>query len=122
MVIFLYFCALEKYHIMIVEFADTDLQELIEYGKNNKYKKLSKDKVFCAALVSVYNRLLSVESTKELKPFSSLHYEKLKFDRSGQSSVRIQNGRVERLIFEEFDEGIRILLLEINESHYGRKK
>lgn len=122
MVIFLYFCTLKKYHIMIVDFADTDLQELIEYGKNNKYKKLSKDKVFCAALVSVYNRLLSVESTKELKQFSSLHYEKLKFDRSGQSSVRILNGRVERLIFEEFDEGIRILLLEINESHYGRKK
>ena len=122
MVIFLYFCALKKYHIMIVDFADTDLQELIEYGKNNKYKKLSKDKVFCAALVSVYNRLLSVENTEELKQFSSLHYEKLKFDRSGQSSVRILNSRVERLIFEKFDEGIRIVLLEINESHYGRKK
>ena len=122
MVIFLYFCALKKYHIMIVDFADTDLQELIEYGKNNKYKKLSKDKVFCAALVSVYNRLLSVKNTEELKQFSSLHYEKLKFDRSGQSSVRILNSRVERLIFEEFDEGIRIVLLEINESHYGRKK
>ena len=24
---------------MIIDFADTDLQELIEYGKNNKYKK-----------------------------------------------------------------------------------
>lgn len=122
MVIILYFCALKKYHIMIVDFADNDLKELIKYGKNNKYKKLSKDKVFCSALVSVYNRLVSVENTNELKQFSSLHYEKLKFDRSGQSSVRIQNGRVERLIFEEFDEGIRILLLEINQSHYGRKK
>jgi len=118
----LYFCTLKKYHIMIVDFADNDLKELIKYGKNNKYKKLSKDKVFCSALVSVYNRLVSVENTNELKQFSSLHYEKLKFDRSGQSSVRIQNGRVERLIFEEFDEGVRILLLEINESHYGRKK
>lgn len=107
---------------MIVEFADNDLKELIEHGKSNKYKKISKDKSFCMALVSVYNRLVSVENTKELKQFSSLHYEKLKFDRSGQSSVRIQNGRVERLIFEEFDEGIRIVLLEINELHYGRKK
>ena len=107
---------------MIVDFADNDLKELIKYGKNNKYKKLSKDKVFCSALVSVYNRLVSVENANELMQFSSLHYEKLKYDRSGQSSVRIQNGRVERLIFEEFDEGIRILLLEINESHYGRKK
>ena len=118
----MYFCALKKYHIMIVDFADTDLQELIEYGKNNKYKKLSKDKVFCAALVSVYKLLVTVENTIDLKQFSFLHYEKLKFDRSGQSSVRIQNGRVERLIFEEYDKGIRILLLEINESHYGRKK
>lgn len=107
---------------MIVEFTDDDLKKLIEYGKSNKYKKISKDKSFCSALVSVYNRLVSVENTKELKQFSSLHYEKLKFDRSGQSSVRIQNGRVERLIFEEFDEGIRIVLLELNESHYGRKK
>lgn len=24
---------------MIIDFADTDLQELIEYGKNNKYKR-----------------------------------------------------------------------------------
>lgn len=107
---------------MIVDFADTDLQELIAYGKNNKYKKLSKDKSFCAALVSVYNLLLSVDNANELKQFSSLHYEKLRFGRSGQSSVRIQNGRVERLIFEEFDGGIRIVLIEINESHYGRKK
>lgn len=36
MVIFLCFCTLKKYHIMIVDFADADLQELIEYGKNNK--------------------------------------------------------------------------------------
>jgi len=112
----------QKYNTMIVDFADNDLKELIEYGKNNKYKKISKDKSFCSALVSVYNILLAVENTNELKQFSFLHYEKLKFDRSGQSSVRIQNRRVERLIFEEFDEGIRILLLEINESHYGRKK
>lgn len=25
---------------MIVDFADTDLQELIEYGKNNKYLRI----------------------------------------------------------------------------------
>ena len=117
MVIFLYFCTLKNYHSMIVDFADNDLN-----AKNNKYKKISKDKSFCSALVSVYKLLVTVENTIDLKQFSFLHYEKLKFDRSGQSSVRIHNGRVERLIFEEFDEGIRILLLEINESHYGRKK
>lgn len=107
---------------MIIDFADFDLKELIEFGKNNKYKKLSKDKSFCSALVSVYNRLQAVENTRELKQFSSLHYEKLKADRSGQSSVRIQNGRVERLIFEEFDGGVRIVMIELNELHYGRKK
>lgn len=107
---------------MIVDFADNDLKELIEYGKNNKYKKISKDKSFCSALVSVYKLLVTVENTIDLKQFSFLHYEKLKFDRSGQSSVRIHNGRVERLIFEEFDEGIIIVLLELNEVHYGRKK
>ena len=41
MVIFFVFLRAQKYHIMIVDFADTDLQELIEYGKNNTQKRKS---------------------------------------------------------------------------------
>ena len=40
---------------MEISFDDKDLEELIFTGKNRKYKKLSKDKVFMKALVDVYN-------------------------------------------------------------------
>lgn len=121
MVTFCIFASSNIIVTMIVEFQDEDLKELIEKGKNNKYKKLSKDRKFIIQLVSVYNRLISVDNASELKVFSSLHYEKLRNNYSGKSSVRIANGRVERLIFEEFDGGIRIVLLELNEDHYGNK-
>ena len=32
------------------------------------------------------------------------------------------NGRVERLLFKETEDGIKISLIEINENHYGNKK
>jgi len=32
------------------------------------------------------------------------------------------NGRVERLLFAEYENGIRITIIELNETHYGRKK
>lgn len=105
---------------MKIDFDDEDLKELIEKGINNKYKKLSKDKKFMSCLISVYNILCDVDSTNDLKLFSRLHYEKLKH--VAKSSVRIMNGRVERLIFEEYDNGIRIVFVELNEDHYGNKK
>ena len=51
--------------------------------------------------------------------YSYLHYEKLKY--RDESSVRIVNGRVERLIFAERDNGIEVLLIEIDDTHYGNK-
>lgn len=56
----------------------------------------------------------------KLKDFSFLHYEQLKH--VSLSSVRIINGRVERLLFKETEDGIQISLIEINEDHYGNKK
>lgn len=49
---------------MIVDFDDENLEELIKTGGNSKYKKLSKDKNFIIALVSVYKVLLSVEKNR----------------------------------------------------------
>ena len=62
----------------------------------------------------------SLEHVSRLKEYSFLHYEQLKH--ISFSSVRIINGRVERLLFKEIDDGIKILLIEINENHYGNKK
>lgn len=108
---------------MLVIIEDKDIEDLIIHGKNKgKYNKLSKDKTFVDKLKKVYDILINVRDVGELKNFSSLHYEKLKYDYSGKSSVRIVNGRVERLIFTEKDNKIEINLLEINETHYGNKK
>jgi len=38
------------------------------------------------------------------------------------SSIRIVNGMVERIIFREFDGGIRITVLDLDDTHYGNKK
>ena len=100
---------------------DEDLLELITTGKNTgKYKKLARDKKFVERLANVYRIMSSVEKTSDLEQYSYLHYEKLKH--INLSSVRIMNNRVERLLFIEKEEGIEIILIEINETHYGNKK
>mgnify|MGYP001169886927 CR=1 FL=1 len=105
---------------MEISFEDEDLEELIFTGKNHKYKKLSKDKAFMRALIDVYNYMDAASCANDLKSYSFLHYEALKH--IGLSSVRIMNGRVERLLFAEYENGIRITIIELNETHYGKKK
>lgn len=64
--------------------------------------------------------MYNVESTEELKLFNFLHYEKLTKD--PRSSIRLVNGKVERLLFTETDDGIEVDLIEIDSTHYGNKK
>ena len=109
---------------MKIIFKDEALSELYSNGKteDRKYKKLCKNK----KLVEGYQRAVSimydVDSTEELRPFSFLHYEKLKYMKEPLSSVRLVNGMVERLLFTETEEGIEVELLEIDSTHYGNKK
>lgn len=63
-----------------------------------------------------------VSSVDELKKFSFLHYEKLKYEYSGKSSVRLSNSYVHRLIFVENEDELKIELIEIDDSHYGNRK
>lgn len=105
---------------MRITFKDEELRRLIELGRSRKYKKISKDNTFKRHLIEVYAILRTVDNTAELNSFSSLHYEKLKH--IDLSSVRVMNGRVERLLFREIDNGIEIILIELNETHYGKKK
>ena len=63
-----------------------------------------------------------VRNTKDLKCISSLHYEKLKYQRESMSSIRILNGSIERLLFTETEDGIEVELIEIDSTHYGNKK
>lgn len=107
---------------MKIEYDDLDLKELIETGRNRKYKKISREKVLMDGLLRAYRIMDAAPDVSMLAKFSFLRYEKLKYDYSGYSSVRIANGHVERLIFTEHDGGIRIRLVELDDTHYGNKK
>lgn len=107
---------------MKIEYDDGDLKELIETGKNNKYKKIARVKALMEGLAKVYRILNQAPNVSLLSQFSFLKYEKLKYEYSGYSSVRIANGYVERLIFTEHEGGITIKLLKLDDSHYGNKK
>ena len=106
---------------MEIKFVDKEIEDAVLYscfhGKYKKYKsagKLKKD------LQKIYNFLRAAENTAYLKNISSLHYENLKYEKSGLSSVRIGYNTKYRLIFSENDFGITIELIEISE-HYGDK-
>lgn len=125
MIIFLYLCIVifnNTNIVMQIDIEDEELETLILYGKTDgkKYKRLSKNKTFLRDLSRVISILRTVPCTQSLKAFGSLHYENLKYNLSGFSSVRVGYKTKYRLIFEEFENGIIIKLIEINE-HYGDK-
>jgi hypothetical protein len=106
---------------MKVNISDKDLDELIRTGNNNRYKRYSRDRRFMEGLARVYKVMLNVADTDGLKLYSFLHYEKLA-NNVNLSSVRVLNGRVERLLFRELDDGVEIIIIELNNDHYGNKK
>lgn len=107
---------------MNVIFADSALQELYETGvtKASRYKKLCRNRTFVEDYIGVVDLMYSVEKVDDLKIYSYLHYEKLKY--RPESSVRIDNRRVERLLFTEHEDGIEVRLIEIDSTHYGNKR
>lgn len=107
---------------MEVVFTEDALRKLYETGttKDSRYKKLCRDKRFIESYVQVVDIMQSVDNVRELRNFSSLHYEKLRY--RPESSVRIITNRVERLLFTEHENGIEIRLIEINSTHYENKR
>lgn len=104
---------------MNVSFEDVELEKLIITHQSKKNKKYTRDKKFLWALDRVFNDLQGVAKCSDLNQLSYLHYEQLK--RIGLSSVRVMNGRVERLLFKELENGIRITIIELDETHYGQR-
>ncbi len=105
-----------------IEYEDEAIESLIRTGKSDdkRYKKLSSNASFKRDLSKVILILRSVSNAKELRKYGQLHYEPLKYELADKYSVRIGYNSKYRLIFEEFENGIRINLIEINE-HYGDK-
>lgn len=107
---------------MRIEYADEAVRALIEDGASDdrRYRKLRSNAAFHRDLRKVMAVLRSVVQTTELHAYRTLSYEALKHGLSGRSSVRIGFTSKYRLIFEEKDGGIRILVIEVSE-HYGDK-
>lgn len=107
---------------MQIDIEDEELETFILTGnaKSKKYKKLKANKKFLFDLNKVMALLRKTENCALLSRYASLNYEQLKYDLSGFSSVRIGYKSKHRLIFEEYESGIRIKLIEISE-HYGDK-
>ena len=106
---------------MQILFEDKDLEELIMTGYNNKYKKYTRNAKFMKALATAYNYMRLVDVANDLRAISFLHYEQLA-GTNGMSSIRVVNGMVERILFREFEGGISITVLSLDDTHYGNKK
>jgi plasmid maintenance system killer protein len=100
---------------------DSDLYELLTTGKNRKYRGIERDKVLWSGLNKAVRIMRAVHEAADLGTYSFLHYEKLKYQYSGLSSVRLAPGRIHRLIFKEEEDHITVTLLEIDDTHYGNK-
>ena len=110
---------------MNIIFKEEALSELYEIGKtkDKKYKQICKNKRLLDGYIRAVGIIYDVECTYELKNFSFLHYEILKYQQKEPlSSVRLVNGLVERLLFKETKDGIEVELIEIDSTHYGNKK
>lgn len=107
---------------MKITFKDSALEELYETGKtkDRKYKRLCRSKKLVDGYIRAVSVMYRTEKARDLSQYSFLHYERLAHD--PRSSVRIVNGRVERLLFTELEDGVEVELIEINDTHYGDKR
>ena len=100
---------------------DKYLEELYLTGNSSKYRDVSRNKALRDGFVRAVNAMISAENIEELKKISYLHYELLKYQYSGMSSVRLSNSFVHRLLFRETKDGLEVTLIEIDDTHYGNK-
>lgn len=100
---------------------DSDLRELYENGTSKKYKEVERNRELMNGFLRAVKIMAEANTINDLTCYSFLHYEQLKHQLSGYSSVRLSNRYVHRLIFRESDNGIVIKLIEIDNTHYGNK-
>lgn len=98
-----------------------DLLDLYSGRECKRYKDVARNPVLIGGFIKAVDTMKQVNDIEELKAFSRLHYEKLKYEYSGYSSVRLSNSYVHRLIFSENENGIEVQRIEIDDTHYGNK-
>lgn len=98
-----------------------DLYELYVSGRSRKYKEVERNHLLMESFVRAVRIMTQVRDVAELRGYSYLHYEQLKYEWSGYSSIRLSNRFVHRLIFMETPDGLEVELLKIDQTHYGNK-
>ena len=98
-----------------------DLYELYLTGKSRKYKDVERDHTLREGFFRAVRIMTLVKDVAELRNYSYLHYEQLKHEWSGYSSIRLSNRFVHRLIFMDTPEGLEVELIEIDRTHYGNE-
>ena len=98
-----------------------DLLELYTDGNNRTYDAIARNKTLLTGFIRAVKTMESADSIDSLRAFSYLHYERLKYNMGGYSSVRLSNRYVHRLIFKEEQDGIKIEMIKIDDTHYGNK-
>ena len=105
---------------MKIQMSD-DVYELYTTGKNKTYKDIARNPVLMEGFYPVIHYMKAADTVEDLKRFSVLHYEQLRYHLSGYSSVRLSNSYVHRLLFSESEDGLKVELLKIDKTHYGNK-
>ncbi len=98
-----------------------ELEELYLTGESKIYKDVAKTPELLKGYTRAISTLVQAVDSEQLKQFSFLHYEKLRYQFSGISSVRLSNRYVHRLLFTELEDGIKVQLITIDNTHYGNK-
>ena len=98
-----------------------ELLELYSTGRSKRYKDIARNPVLYGGFVRAVDAMLSAQSIDELRNISVLHYERLRYNLSGYSSVRLANSYVHRLLFTESEDGLKVELIQIDNTHYGKK-
>jgi len=95
---------------MKVEFEKDYLRELYEDGKTTDKKHRFQPQIINGYLKCV-KALVAAEKIEDLYGYKSLHYEKLKGDKKGLSSIRVNDGY--RLEFREITNQKNLFNIEI---------
>jgi proteic killer suppression protein len=101
---------------MLVILKTLDLEELYIMPVGNIKGKLPFQKSLIQRYKDRIVLLESIEKITDLHSYKSLHFEKLKGDKAGQSSIRL-NDQYRLIIKEISSEVIKILIVEIS-KHY----
>lgn len=101
---------------MILEFGNKEIEALVNHRYIGRYKYYRSNAKLIRALDKVIRFLEAAKDIKEVASITSLAYHPL--TGAAFSSVRVGFDTKYRLIFEEYEDKLTLLLIEISE-HYG---